>query len=50
MQSNVGDYGYSWSASSDVLRSYNLGFGITQMGPTDDNYRGHGLPLRCLSE
>ncbi|WP_299457391.1 hypothetical protein [uncultured Rikenella sp.] len=46
----VGTGSASWSVSVSDTNGINLGFGVTWLILNDANARGHGLPLRCLSE
>ncbi|WP_297624462.1 hypothetical protein [uncultured Rikenella sp.] len=42
--------GDSWSASVKETNGMNLNFRSTYLDPDNAGLRGHGLPLRCLSE
>ncbi len=46
----VGGEGSVWSSSSYETNSIYLRFFMTEVQPDIAYLRGHGLPLRCLSE
>ncbi|WP_297832877.1 hypothetical protein [uncultured Rikenella sp.] len=49
---DVGRNGYSWACTpvtDDVTVRY-LDFYTQYLYPSNAHYRGHGFPLRCLSE
>ncbi|WP_300829330.1 hypothetical protein [uncultured Rikenella sp.] len=47
---SVGNHGFSWSSTVSGTNGMYLNFFVTWLGPSSAYYRGHGLPLRCLSE
>ncbi len=47
---HVGYGGYSWASTVSGTNGMYLNFFVTWLGPSSAYYRGHGLPLRCLSE
>ncbi|WP_294593008.1 hypothetical protein [uncultured Rikenella sp.] len=46
----VGNYGYSWSSAVSVVYGRFLWFYSQGLDPSNSDYRGRGLQLRCLSE
>ncbi|WP_297626397.1 hypothetical protein [uncultured Rikenella sp.] len=47
---NVGNSGYSWSSADSGSNSLFLYFNTQNFNPSNVSSRGHGFPLRCLSE
>ena len=47
---HVGYGGYSWSSVPTGSNTYYLYFYYGGIGPQYNNYRAHGLPVRCLQE
>ncbi|WP_300828708.1 hypothetical protein [uncultured Rikenella sp.] len=50
MMTNVGNTGFSWSASVSDGNGIYLSSGVTGLDPSYVNNRGLGFQLRCLSE
>ncbi|WP_294599947.1 hypothetical protein [uncultured Rikenella sp.] len=46
----VGRHGYSWSSAVSGTNGVFLDFNTQYLNPSYVDYRGHGFPLRCLSE
>ena len=46
----VGNGGYSWSSAVSSTGGVFLYFSTQRLNPSNVDSRGHGLPLRCLSE
>ena len=45
----VGSFGYDWSRTArSFANAYYLGIYPTDIGPSNDNVRYYGFPLRCL--
>ena len=47
---NVGGYGFNYSSAFSGTGSVFLHFSTQYFNPFSVGYRGHGFPLRCLSE
>ncbi|WP_297831691.1 hypothetical protein [uncultured Rikenella sp.] len=46
----IGNFGYSWSSAVSDNNSVYLNFNATGIDSCHADSRGHGFPLRCLSE
>ncbi len=45
---SVGANAYGWSrVTKSLANAYNLGVNPTNVGPSNNNNRYHGFPLRC---
>ena len=46
----VGNLGFNWSAATSGTSGMDLDFSSQHLRPGYSDHRGHGFPLRCLSE
>ena len=50
VQDNIGSCGCGWFSMASNTHSMALSSGVAWLYPSNENPRGYGFPLRCLSE